>query len=120
MKKIEAIVPSSEMETTFDALEKMGINFSYCDIKGRGQTPRLEEEYDMGSGRVKVREEFKTNALIITVVNDSMEEKRLLKRSERTAKCAWKNLCVRIERCNRSQVRATRRVCATKIKTLAK
>ena len=34
MKKIEAIVPSSEMETTFDALEKMGINFSYCDIKG--------------------------------------------------------------------------------------
>jgi nitrogen regulatory protein PII len=37
MKKIEAIVPSSEMQTTFDALEKMGINFSYCDIKGRGQ-----------------------------------------------------------------------------------
>jgi nitrogen regulatory protein PII len=75
MKKIEAIVPSSEMETTFNALEKMGINFSYCDIKGRGQTPRLEKEYDMGSGRVKVREEFKTNALIMTVVNDSMEEK---------------------------------------------
>jgi nitrogen regulatory protein P-II 1 len=75
MKKIEAIVPSSEMRTTFDALEKMGINFSYCDIKGRGQTPMGEEEFDMGSGRVRVREEFKTNVFIMTVVNDSMEEK---------------------------------------------
>ena len=75
MKKIEAIVPSSEMHTTFNALEKMGINFSYCDIKGRGQTRRREEELDMGSGRVKVEEEFNTNALIMAVVNDSMEEK---------------------------------------------
>jgi nitrogen regulatory protein PII len=66
------------MKTTFDALEKMGINFSYCDIKGRGQALRLDEEYDMGSGRVKVREEFKTNALIMTVVNDSMEEKKVI------------------------------------------
>ena len=32
----------------------------------------------MDSGRVKVREEFKTNALIITVVNDSMEEKKVI------------------------------------------
>ena len=32
MKKIEAIVPSSEKQTSFDALEEMGINFSYCDI----------------------------------------------------------------------------------------
>jgi len=75
MKKIEAIVPSSEMQTTFDALEDMGIHFSYCEIKGRGQTPMAEQELDMGSGRVKVREEFKTNALIITAVDDSMEEK---------------------------------------------
>jgi nitrogen regulatory protein P-II 1 len=75
MKKIEAIIPSSEMQTTFDALEDMGINFSYCEIKGRGKTPMGEEELDMGSGRVRVKEEFKTNALIITVVNDSMEEK---------------------------------------------
>jgi nitrogen regulatory protein PII len=75
MKKVEAIVPSSEMQTTFDALEDMGINFSYCEIKGRGQTPMGEEELDMGSGKVKVKEEFKTNALIITVVDDSMEEK---------------------------------------------
>jgi nitrogen regulatory protein PII len=75
MKKIEAIVPSSEMQATFDALEKMGINFSYYDIKGRGQTPRREEELDMGAGRVRAREEFNTNALIMTVVNDSMEEK---------------------------------------------
>ena len=75
MKKIEAIVPSSEMQTTFDALEKMGIYFSYCDIKGRGQSPMKEEEVDMGSGRVRVAEEFETNVLIITVVNDSMEQK---------------------------------------------
>jgi nitrogen regulatory protein P-II 1 len=74
MKKIEAIVPSLEMQTTFDVLEKMGINFSYCDIKGRGRTPRWEE-LDMGAGRVRAREEFDTNALIMTVVNDSMEEK---------------------------------------------
>jgi nitrogen regulatory protein PII len=73
MKKIEAIVPSSEMHTTFNALEKMGINFSYCDIKGRGQTPRREVEYGRGTGMVE--EEFNTNALIMAVVNDSMEEK---------------------------------------------
>ena len=75
MRKIEAIVPSSEMQTTFDALEKMGINFSYCDIKGRGQTPRQEKEYDTGSGRVRITEEFEINAFIMTVVNDSMEQK---------------------------------------------
>jgi len=75
MRKIEAIVPSSEMHTTFDALEKMGINFSYCDIKGRGRTPIKEEEVDMGRGRVRLAEEFETNAFIMTVVNDSMEQK---------------------------------------------
>jgi nitrogen regulatory protein PII len=75
MKKIEAIVPSSEMQTTFDALEKMGINFSYWDIKGRGQTPRQEKQYDTGSGRMRVRDEFNTNAFIMTVVDDSMEQK---------------------------------------------
>jgi nitrogen regulatory protein PII len=75
MKKIEAIVPSSEMQTTFDVLEDMGINFSYCEIKGRGETPMGKEELDMGSGRVKVREEFESNALIMAVVDDSMEEK---------------------------------------------
>jgi nitrogen regulatory protein PII len=75
MKKIEAIVPSSEMQTTFDTLEKMGINFSYSEIKGRGQTPMKEDEVDMGSGRVRVAEEFQINAFIMTVVNDSMEQK---------------------------------------------
>jgi nitrogen regulatory protein PII len=75
MKKIEVIVPSSEMQTTFDALEKVGINFSYFDIKGRGETPMQEVPYDIGSGRRWVKEEFKTNALIMTVVDDSMEEK---------------------------------------------
>jgi hypothetical protein len=28
MKKIEAIVPSSEKQTSFDALEEMGINLA--------------------------------------------------------------------------------------------
>jgi len=75
MKKIEAIVPSSEMHTTFDALEKMGISFSYSEIKGRGRTPMKEEEVDMGRGRVRLAEEFEINAFIMTVVNDSMEQK---------------------------------------------
>lgn len=75
MKKIEVIVPSSEIQSTFDVLEKMGLNFSYCDIKGRGQTSMREKPYDIGSGRRWVREDFKTNALIMTVVDDSMEEK---------------------------------------------
>lgn len=75
MKKIEAIVPSSEMHTTFDALEKMGISFSYSEIKGRGRTPIKEEEVDMGRGRVRLAEEFEINAFIMTVVNDSMEQK---------------------------------------------
>ncbi len=75
MKKIEAIVPSSEMHTTFDALEKMGISFSYSEIKGRGRTPMKKEELDMGRGRVRLAEEFEINAFIMTVVNDSMEQK---------------------------------------------
>jgi nitrogen regulatory protein PII len=74
MKKIEAIVPSSEKQTSFNALEEMGINFSYCDIKGRGQTPRKQEELDMGSGRVTIAEEFSTNVLIIAVVSEPMEK----------------------------------------------
>ena len=55
LKKIEAIVPSSEMNATFGALEKMGVNSSYVDIKGRGQTPR--QEVESGRGTCMVREE---------------------------------------------------------------
>ena len=77
MKKIEAIVPSADVQSTLDALEKEGTYFSYFEIKGRGRTPRNEEERDMGSGRIKVSAEFSTNALIMAVVNDSMEERVL-------------------------------------------
>ena len=34
MKKIEAIVPFSPMRATFDALEDMGVNFTYFDSRG--------------------------------------------------------------------------------------
>jgi nitrogen regulatory protein P-II 1 len=74
VKKIEAIVPSEDAQSALDALEGMGVYFSYSDIKGRGRTPRKEEERDMGAGRVKVSAEFSPGALIMTVVNDSMEE----------------------------------------------
>jgi nitrogen regulatory protein P-II 1 len=74
MKKIEAIVPSEDMQGTFDALEEAGIYFSYCDIKGRGGTPRNAEERDMGSGRIKVSAEFSPGVLIMAVVDDSREE----------------------------------------------
>jgi hypothetical protein len=53
LKKIEAIVPSSEMNATFGALEKMGVNFSYVDIKDRGQAPRQEVESGRGTGMVR-------------------------------------------------------------------
>ena len=75
MKKIEAIVASVEAQSTFDALEAAGIYFSYFEIKGRGRTPRSEEERDMGSGRIKVSAEFSSNVLIMAIVDDSMEEK---------------------------------------------
>jgi hypothetical protein len=38
-------------------------------------------------------EKHMTNALIMTVINDSMEEKKLLKRSARTAMHMEKSLC---------------------------
>ena len=73
MKKIEAIVPFSRMRATFDALEEMGVNFTYYDTKGRGQIPTQEVEYDRGTGIF--REEFNTNALVMAVVKDSMAER---------------------------------------------
>jgi nitrogen regulatory protein PII len=52
MKKIEAIVPFSRMRATFDALEEMGVNFTYYDTNGRGQIPTQEVEYDRGTGNL--------------------------------------------------------------------
>jgi nitrogen regulatory protein PII len=94
MKKIEAIVPSSEMDATFSALEKMGVNFSYVDIKGRGQMPRQEVESGRGTGMV--REEFNTNALIMTVVSDSMAEKVIdtILKSSSTESAGWGKIFV--------------------------
>jgi nitrogen regulatory protein P-II 1 len=94
MKKIEAILPSSEMDATFSVLEKMGVNFSYVNIKGRGQIPRQEVESGRGTGMV--REEFNTNALIMTVVNDSMAEKVIdtILKSSSTESAGWGKIFV--------------------------
>jgi nitrogen regulatory protein PII len=72
MKKIEAIIPHSRMDSIFQALEKKGINFTYYDVRGRGQIPTQVVEYGRGTGTF--REEFNTNALLMTIVNDSMKE----------------------------------------------
>jgi hypothetical protein len=72
MKRLEAIVPSTDSRGTFDTLERLGINFTYCEVKGRGKLPRPEQERDMGSGRVKMSAEFNSNVLIIAAVRSNL------------------------------------------------
>lgn len=72
MKKVEAIVPFSRSDSIFKALEKRGINFTYYDVRGRGQIPTQVVEYGRGTGTF--REEFNTNVLVMSIVDDSMKE----------------------------------------------
>ncbi|MFZ0184487.1 MAG: P-II family nitrogen regulator [Nitrosotalea sp.] len=73
MKKIEAVIPEEKLDSVFYALVDLDIGgFTYFNVKGRGQ--RKREMVSSGRGG-RVEATHNVNAIIITVVKDSMVDK---------------------------------------------
>ena len=65
MKKIEAIIPQSRLESVFETLKELNLGgLTYYDSKGRGQIPT--PEIQSGRGTSTYRPEFNVNATIGT------------------------------------------------------
>jgi nitrogen regulatory protein P-II 1 len=74
MKKIEAIIPQSRLESVFEALKELNLGgLTYYDSKGRGQIPT--PEIQSGRGTSTYRPEFNVNATIVLIVKDSVVNK---------------------------------------------
>ena len=70
MKRIEVIIPYSNLSQAIIGLESLGLHFTHHEVKGKGKTPTLAVEYDRGTGTMM--EEYSTNVSISTVVPDSI------------------------------------------------
>jgi nitrogen regulatory protein PII len=73
MKRIEVIIPHSNMSQAVRALQPLGLHFTHYETKGRGKAPTLAVEFDRGTGTMM--EEYNTNVTIMTVVADSMVDR---------------------------------------------
>ena len=76
-----------------------------------------EEEVDTGSGRVRLAEEFETNAFIMTVVNDSMEQK-VIDTIRKSANTHGKIFVSELKDAIDIRIRPAWRICCTKIKII--
>jgi nitrogen regulatory protein P-II 1 len=84
LKRIEAVVPATRLESAFAGLRELDLGgFTYYDSKGRGQIPRPEIHSGRGTGTY--RPEFNVNATIVVVANDSMADKVIEKILESTS-----------------------------------
>jgi nitrogen regulatory protein P-II 1 len=70
MKRIELIIPQSDMSKATNVLQSLGLHFTHYETKGRGKAATLAVEYDRGTGTMM--EEHSTNVSILTVVADSI------------------------------------------------
>jgi len=70
MKRIEVIIPYSNLSQAIIGLESLGLHFTHYEVKGKGKAPTLAVEYDRGTSTMM--EEYSTNISISTVVSDSM------------------------------------------------
>ena len=73
MKRIEVIIPHSNMSQAVRALQSLGLHFTHYETKGRGKAPTLAVEFDRGTGTMM--EEYNTNVTIMTVVADSIVDR---------------------------------------------
>ena len=69
MKKVEAVIPHSRMQSAFSALRELDLGgLTYYESKGRGQVPT--PVIHTGRGTSVYRPEFNVNVTISIVVRD--------------------------------------------------
>ena len=73
MKRIEVIIPHSNMSQAVRALHSLGLHFTHYETKGKGNAPTIAVEFDRGTGTMM--EEYNTNVTIMTVLADSMVDR---------------------------------------------